>query len=182
MTQEDKDFTFIFNFGDNDFGLHFEYAAKLYCDEYNGRLSDDYMYKYNKESYIKHIDNLEKRETIINSLKKGIAAYTFRNSNRFDDCCLSFEEIMEKVNKYVNEYFDFEGKLDIYSKDENNNYFVSGIKPRLVVGTRADIEDTLKCYGTHDEDGVEPREFPYWCNGEVLIVYMKDKFLNFVIR
>jgi hypothetical protein len=40
----------------------------------------------------------------------------------------------------------------------------------LVIGTRAEVEESLKTYGTHDEEESIPREFPYWCNGEALIV------------
>lgn len=185
--QKDKDFAFIFKFGDNDFGNYFEHAAKLYCDGYNSLLGTINRYTlYSPESvksYIKDIDNLEKREVIIESLKIGISSYSFQSD--IDTCHperMSFENSMKDANRYANEYFDFNGERQLWDKDENGKYFASGSEPRLVIGTRANVEEALKTYGERDEDGGIPREFPYWCNGEALIVYMKDGFLNYVIR
>lgn len=185
--QKDKDFAFIFKFGDNDFSNYFEHAAKLYCDGYNSLLGTINSYTlYSPESvksYIKDIDNLEKREVIIESLKIGISSYSFQSDiDTYHPERMSFENSMKDANRYVNEYFDFNGDMQLWDKDENGKYFASGTEPRLVIGTRADVEEALKTYGERDEDGGIPREFPYWCNGEALIVYMKDGFLNYVIR
>lgn len=185
--QKDKDFAFIFKFGDNDFGNYFEHAAKLYCDAYNSLLGTINTYtEYSPESvksYIQNVDNLEKREVIIESLKIGIASYNFQsNINTYNLEGMSFEKSMQDTNRYVNEYFDFEGDMQLWDKDENGEYFVSGHEPRLVVGTRSEVEESLKTHGTPDEKESIPREFPYWCNGEALIVYMKNGFLSYIIR
>ena len=185
--QKDKDFAFIFKFGDNDFGNYFEHAAKLYCDGYNSLLGTINRYTlYSPESvksYIKDIDNLEKREVIIESLKIGIASYSFQSDiDTNHPEIMSFDNSMKYANRYANEYFDFNGEMQLWDKDENGKYFASGSEPRLVIGSRADVEEALKTYGERDEDGGVPREFPYWCNGEALIVYMKDGFLTYVIR
>lgn len=185
--QKDKDFAFVFKFGDNDFGNYFEHAAKLYCDAYNSLLRTINTYtEYAPESvksYIRDIDNLEKREVIIESLKIGIASYSFQSDiDTYHPEEMSFKKSMSNTNNYANEYFDFEGDIQLWDKYENGEYYVSGFEPRLVIGTRAEVEESLKTYGTPDEEESMPREFPYWCNGEALIVYMKNGFLSYVTR
>lgn len=185
--QKDKDFAFIFKFGDNDFGNYFEHSAKLYCDAYNSLLGTINRYtEYAPESikhYTQDIDNLEKREVIIESLKIGIASYSFQSDiDIYHPEKMSFEKSMQNTNRYANEYFDFDGERELWDKDENGEYFVSGSEPRLVIGTRAEVEESLKTYGTPYEKESMSKEFPYWCNGEALIVYMKDGFLTYVIR
>ena len=185
--QKDKDFAFVFKFGDNDFGNYFEHAAKLYCNSYNSLIGTINTYTEfapkSVKSYIKDIDNLEKRETIIEALKLGITSYTFQSDvDTYHIERMSFENSMKDANRYANEYFDFNGELQLWDKDENGEYIVTGTEPRLVIGTRADVETAVKHYGHPYEETMMPQDFPYWCNGEALIVYMKDGFLTYVIR
>lgn len=185
--QKDKDFAFVFKFGDNDFGNYFEHAAKLYCDSYNSLIGTIKTYTEfapkSVKSYTKDIDNLEKRETIIEALKLGITSYTFQSDiDTYHLERMSFENSMKDANRYANEYFDFNGELQLWGKDENGEYIATGTEPRLVIGTRADIENAVKNYGHPYEETMIPQDFPYWCNGEALIVYMKDGFLTYVIR
>ena len=185
--QKDKDFAFVFKFGDNDFGNYFEHAAKLYCNSYNSLIGTINTYTEfapkSVKSYIKDIDNLEKRETIIEALKLGITSYTFQSDvDTYHIERMSFENSMKDANRYANEYFDFNGELQLWDKDENGEYIATRTEPRLVIGTRADVESAVKNYGHPYEDTMMPQDFPYWCNGEALIVYMKDGFLTYVIR
>ena len=185
--QKDKDFAFIFKFGDNDFGNHFEHAAKLYCEAYNSILGTICTYSdYAPKSiphYTNDIDILEKRETIIKCLKIGVASYTFqRDIDSYHPEHISFEKSMGDANRYANEYFDFNGSIQMWKKNENNEYIPSGTKPRLIIGTRAEIDAEILHYGHPDEESLLSREFPVWCNGEALIVYMKDGFLTYLIR
>ena len=185
--QKDKDFAFVFKFGDNDFGNYFEHAAKLYCNSYNSLIGTINTYTEfapkSVKSYIKDIDNIEKRETIIEALKLGITSYTFQSDvDTYHIERMSFENSMKDANRYANEYFDFNGELQLWDKDENGEYIATGTEPRLVIGTRADVEAAVKNYGHPYEETMKPQDFPYWCNGEALIVYMKDGFLTYVIR
>ena len=183
--QKDKDFAFIFKFGDNDFGNYFEHAAEEYCDSYNDILGHIRIYDESDKYYIKKIETLENREIIIETLKIGIASYSFKNDiDSYQPEKTSYEQSLKDVNRYVNEYFDFNGMLDVWKEDENGEeYVVPKALPRLTIGTRADVEEALKTYGTPDGNNNEiKREFPYWCNGEALIVYMKNGFLTYVIR
>ena len=184
--QKDKDFAFIFKFGDNDFGNYFEHAAKLYCDAYNEIINIISMYQDSPiglKNALKDINALEKQETIIEILKMGIASYNFQNNvNTYHLPTISFEDAIKDTKRYTNDYFDFNGSLKIYEKNENGEYIVIGTKPRLVIGTYAEIENEIKQYGTLDKEGLIQRDFPYWCNGEAIIVYMKNGFLTYVIR
>lgn len=185
--QKDKDFAFAFKFGDNDFGNYFEHAAKLYCNSYNSLIGTINTYTEfapkSVKSYVKDIDNLEKRETIIEALKLGITSYTFQSDvDTYHIERMSFENSMKDANRYANEYFDFNGELQLWGKDENGEYIATGTEPRLVIGTRADVEAAVKHYGHPYEETMILQDFPYWCNGEALIVYMKDGFLTYVIR
>lgn len=181
--QKDKDFAFIFKFGDNDFGNYFEHAAEEYCKCYNHILGNICLYPENNY-YIKKIETLEKQEIIIESLKNGIASYSFKNNiDTYQPEKISYEQTLKDTNRYVNEYFDFNDMAKIWEKDENGKYIVTKLVPKLTIGTRADVEEVLKSYGTPDDNNnIIQREFPYWCNGEVLIVYMKNGFLTYVIR
>jgi hypothetical protein len=49
-----------------------------------------------------------------------------------------------------------------------------------VAGTRAEIESILKKYG-EPEAGWDD-DFPVWCNAEVVILYMKNGYLTYVVR
>ena len=185
--QKDKDFAFVFKFGDNDFGNYFEHAAKLYCDGYNQIIGTINTYTEfapkSVKSYIKDIDNLEKREVIIESLKIGIASYKFQSDvDTYHPEKMSFENSMKDANRYANEYFDFNGELQLWGKDKNCEYIATGTEPRLVIGTRADVENSVKTYGHPYDETMIQQDFPYWCNGEALIVYMKNGFLTYVIR
>jgi hypothetical protein len=184
--QKDKDFAFVFKFGDNDFGNYFEHAAKLYCNAYNEIIDRISIYQDSPiglKNALKDINALEKQETIIEILKMGIASYNFQNNvNTHHLSTISFEDAIKDTKRYTNDYFDFNGSLKIYEKNENGEYIVIGTKPRLIIGTRAEIETELLHYGHLDEESSLPREFPVWCNGEALIIYMKNGFLTYVIR
>ena len=52
--------------------------------------------------------------------------------------------------------------------------------PRFITGTKAEIEEALKKQGDPLEN--QNSEFPVWCNGEVVILYMKNGYLTYLIR
>lgn len=51
--------------------------------------------------------------------------------------------------------------------------------PRFITGTYAEIAEAVKKYGNPSEDQTN---FPVWCNGEVIILYMKNGRLVYLIR
>ena len=182
----EKDFAIMFNFSDNDFGGNFEKAAQFYCDRYNSLLANIDLYEKHSElmskSYIKDIELLEKEEIIKEILKMGVASYSFeRDATDFREIN-NFNKSQEEVNHLINEYLPFNKEITKWEKDENGKYFANGTIPRLVVGTRSDIERELVNHGHEDGQTESPRDFPVWCNGEVLIIYMKDGYLTYLIR
>ena len=52
--------------------------------------------------------------------------------------------------------------------------------PRFVTGTKAEVAEALKKHGEPFVNQNE--EFPVWCNGEVVILYMKNGYLTYLIR
>lgn len=182
----EKDFAIMFNFSDNDFGGNFEKAAQLYCDRYNHLLSQIDLYEKHSERmvkyYIKDIELLEKEETIKEILKIGVASYAFeRDAENFRET-YDFDKSQKDVNRLINEYLPFDGEIKKWEKDENGQYFENGTIPRLVIGTCSDIEKALVNHGHKDSETDSPREFPVWCNGEVIIIYMKDGYLTYLTR
>lgn len=182
----EKDFAILFNFSDNDFGGNFEKAAQFYCDRYNSLLANIDLYEKHSElmskSYIKDIELLEKEETIKEILKMGVASYSFeRDATDFREIN-NFNKSQEEVNHLINEYLPFNKEITKWEKDENGKYFENGTIPMLVIGTRSEIEKALVNHGHKDGETDSPRDFPVWCNGEVIILYMKDGYLTYLTR
>jgi hypothetical protein len=65
-------------------------------------------------------------------------------------------------------------------KKVGNDYVKSEEIDRFVAGTRAEIESILKKYGEPEAGWDE--DFPVWCNAEVVILYMKNGYLTYVVR
>jgi hypothetical protein len=65
-------------------------------------------------------------------------------------------------------------------KDDDDEYEEIEKFPRLITGTNKEIAEALEKHGYPDENPTRP--FPVWCNGEVIILYMKDGYLKYVIR
>lgn len=184
---KDKDFAFLFDFGDNDFGLHFERAAKLYCNAYNEMLwTIDTNQEYcSVDSYINNIKSMENIETIKEILKIGVTSYSFeRDVDTFHIENINFDNTKDDAIRLINEYLPFNRDKRRWEKDENGEYVEIAPIPRLITGTVSEIEEALKEFGTPDReyDDVPTRDFPVWCNGEVIIVYMKNGYLTYLNR
>lgn len=176
------DFAVLFNFSDNDFGLAMEAAAKTYCDEFNGLLRQIDMYndhEYMRSSYIKEFNDIIKIENIKNITKCGFASY--RLSRSAEVICGRMPIIEQAIQSVQSdlEYIPWDGTYKIWEKSMDD-YFVKEEINRFITGTNAEIVETLKKHGSPYED--QTKEFPVWCNGEVVILYMKNGYLNYVIR
>ncbi len=115
-----KDFAFIFDYGDNDFGIPIEQAAKEYCKEYNNLLRQIELYSSISdgdgdmmvESYKKDLEFMEDPNTVRQLMKAAfIGAYM---TNAIDRCWICSNKpfnAMERLNKaqnLANNYFNFE--------------------------------------------------------------------------
>lgn len=181
---ENMDFAFIFNFTDNDFGLYFERAAELYCNEYNSIMEniDRYFNINHDDDYDKRtIQTLQNKDTIIQILKHGFLSYYYEN--KCDRIRLSSPNIDESAKdsmRLINEYFPFEDNHKVYKICEDGKYFVDEEIPNLYIGTTKEIGEILPKFGHVWES--DNRKFPVDCNGETLIVYTEDNKLKYIIR
>lgn len=184
---KNRDFAFIFNFGDNDFGCHFERAAELYCKIYNDTMyqidiheRDGFVNDEIKSLYYDDITKLESIDKIKELLKIGVAsADLLYDVNTLQLDKVSWQNSKNNMVRTIDEYIPWDATKATYVLVDNK-WVVTGDFPRFVVGTKAEIENSLKDYGTPDKE--PKRKFPVWCNGEVLIVYMKNNRLVYTIR
>ena len=177
------DFAVLFDFSDNDFGLAMEAGAKLFCDEFNGLLRQIDMYNdhaFMRDGYIKRFEEICKIENIREIMKCGFLAERMKDyaevgsAGRMPNADDALDEVRSDMN-YIpwdidkKEYECVDGEYKLVDKF-----------PRFITGTNEEIADTLKKYGDPDENPTRP--FPVWCNGEVIILYMSDGYLTYLIR
>ena len=177
-----KDFAFIFDYGDNDFGTPIEQAAKEYCKEYNNLLRQIELYSNDGdgdlmvESYKKDLEFMEDPNTVRQLMKAAfIGAYMTGAIDRCWVCSNKSFNAMERLNKaqdLANNYFNFETNAihyDVYNTDRVNWKF----------GTW----DEVSKFGLEKYKGQQGEYYlkkangdftKYWLNGEVLIVRMVD--------
>lgn len=176
------DFAVLFDFGDNDFSLTMEAAAKTYCDEFNGTLRHIDMYddvNSMRNSYLKQFEEICKIENIKEIMRCGFLAERMQSCaktfcGRMPDSVAALESI-----KYDLNYIPWDKYRGRWEKI-GGEYVETEKFPRFITGTNAEIAEALKKYGSPDENPT--REFPVWCNGEVVILYMKDGYLTYLTR
>lgn len=178
-----KDFAFIFDYGDNDFGIPIEQAAKEYCKEYNNLLrqielyssisdgADDLMV----ESYKKDLEFMEDPNTVRQLMKAAfIGAYMTNAIDRCWVCSNKPFNAMERLNKaqnLANNYFNFEtnAKYGVDNTDRVNWKF--GTWDEV---SKFGLEEYKGQQGEDDLKKANGDFTKYWLNGEVLIVRMVD--------
>lgn len=176
------DFAVLFDFSDNDFGLAMEAAAKTYCDEFNGTLRQIDMYddvELMQKSYLKQFKEICKIDNIKEIMKCGFLAQQMKHCaevlcNRMPDSSAALESIKRDLD-----YIPWDKDMGRWEKI-GEEYVETEKFPRFITGTLQEISDALKKYGHPDE--VPSREFPVWCNGEVVILYMKNGYLTYLTR
>ena len=178
-----KDFAFIFDYGDNDFGIPIEQAAKEYCKEYNNLLRQIELYSSISdgdgdlmvESYKKDLEFMEDPDTVRQLMKAAfIGAYM---TNAIDRCWICSNKpfnAMERLNKaqnLANNYFNFEtnAKYGVDNTDRVNWKF--GTWDEV---SKFGLEEYKGQQGEDDLKKANGDFTKYWLNGEVLIVRMVD--------
>ena len=174
-----KDFAFIFDYGDNDFGIPIEQAAKEYCKEYNNLLrqievyssisdgDDDLM----AESYKKDLEFMEDPNTVRQLMKAAfIGAYMTNAIDRCWVCSNKPFNAMERLNKaqnLANNYFNF----------ETNASYTDRVNWKFGTWDEVSKFGLEEYKGQQGEDDLKKANgdfTKYWLNGEVLIVRMVD--------
>ena len=180
------DFAVLFNFGDNDFCLAIEAGAKTYCDVFNKMLHQIDIYADDESINSRHIEEFKELCNIANIkevMKCGFLAY--RISKCAEVGCSRTPNAAYAVASLKDSQSDLEcipwDRQDVSLCETVDGKYVEVDKiPRFVTGTRAEIEEALKKHGEPFVNQNE--EFPVWCNGEVLILYMKNGYLTYLIR
>ena len=180
------DFAVLFNFADNDFCLAIEAGAKTYCDVFNKMLHQIDIYADDESINSRHIEEFKELCNIANIkevMKCGFLAY------RINKCaevgCSRTPNAVYAVGALKDSKSDLEcipwDRQDVSLCETVDGKYVEVDKiPRFVTGTRAEIEEALKKHGEPFVNQNE--EFPVWCNGEVVILYMKNGYLTYLIR
>lgn len=183
--RKNVDFAVFFDYSDNDFSSSIEAAAQAYCDEFNRILGQIDMYQDASESmlnsYIKDYQELCKVETIKEIMKCGFMAdrmTSFSNASVYCGKVPNYESAVKESKANVL-YIPWDEKRPMWKKIDGK-YVESENFDRFVAGTRAEIESILKKYG-EPEKGWDD-DFPVWCNAEVVILYMKNGYLTYVVR
>lgn len=165
-----KDFAFIFDFGDNDFGVYIESAAQEYCKEYNSLLRNIEM-DPDIDSYKQDIEFMENQNNVRELMKAAFMGEYMTCA--IDRCWLGRVtefNAMHSVNnalELANSYFNFETNEDRKDTDQVNWKF----------GTWEEVSKfgLEKYKGQQGKDDLERANgdfTKYWLNGEVLIVRM----------
>ena len=183
--RKNVDFAVFFDYSDNDFSSSIEAAAQAYCDEFNRILGQIDMYQDACESilnsYIKDYQELCKVSTIKEIMKCGFMADRlsgFSNTAVYCGKIPNYESAVQESKANVL-YIPWDGERSMWKK-VGNDYVESEKINRFMTGTRAEIESILKKYG-EPEEGYDD-DFPVWCNAEVVILYMKNGYLTYVVR
>ena len=175
------DFAVLFDFSDNDFGLAMEAGAKVFCDEFNGLLRQIDMYDdhaFMRDDCIKRFEEICKVENIKEIMKCGFMSERMKNQADATFKVTNADDALDKVRSDMN-YIPWEGDKNEYERVDGE-YKLVGKFPRFITGTNKEIAEALEKYGSPDENPKRP--FPVWCNGEVIILYMKDGYLTYLTR
>lgn len=176
--RKNKDFAFMYYFGDNDFGLDFEHAAKLYCEKYNSTLHQIDCYDDNArmaDYYKKDLEHLENPDNIISILKSGILAKEFEHS--FYHHIQTFDEVVADI-KHTYDYLDINpDKTRNLYKYKNDKYEFSGTISTFKCGTFNEVK----------EHAIRMEQNSYtwdnlWQNGECLYVFMENGEMKYMVR
>ena len=176
MKTHNIDFAVLFDYGDNDFTLPMQSAAKLFCEQFNIALDQlEVCSNIGSKYYIKEINNL--RENVKEILKYGFLAERLQGYARTDRTP-NVESAIDEIRKDLN-YIPWDSEKKLWEKD-GDKYKEIGTTKRFITGTNAEIADAIKNFGDTYEDPT--KDFPVWCNCEVLLLYMKDGRLTYITR
>ena len=180
------DFAALFNFGDNDFCLAIEAGAKTYCDVFNKMLHQIDIYADHESMNNKHIEEFGEMCNIANIkevMKCGFLAYRINKCaevgcSRTPNSVYAAGALKDSMSDL--DYIPWDRKDASRYETVDGKYVEVDKFPRFITGTKAEIEEALKKHGEPFVNQNE--EFPVWCNGEVVILYMKNGYLTYLIR
>jgi hypothetical protein len=166
---QNRDFAFMFNFGDNDFSGYIEQAIEKYIEKYNREMQQIEVYSrfnYDIKPFIEKIWKYESFRTIKEMLKtlykQSVINYKCDSMTCNDNYdTLTLHEMLNKAEKDI-----------LYLEFDNPNSYI--------FGTNADIDKILEDGYKYDED--KPiEETYYWNNSESVVVRVKDGRMSYTI-
>lgn len=183
--RKNVNFAVLFRYGDNDFTSYIESGAELFCEQFNHKLDliDQYE-KYGRpylKSYINEFEEICKIESVKEIMKCGFLSSRMRNYGEVICGRIpNAESVLEEVKSDL-DYMQWNGQFNAWKK-VGDEYVVSETYDRFITGTLEEILNTLNNCGSPYENKSKDEKFPVWCNSEVVILYMEDGYLTYVIR
>lgn len=176
MKTHNIDFAVLFDYGDNDFAVPMQSAAELFCEQFNIALDQlEVCPSISSKYYIKEINKL--RENVKEILKYGFLAEQLKGYARTDRNP-NIESALNEIRRDL-DVIPWDGEKKLWVEGDEK-YIEIGTTKRFITGTNAEIADAIKNFGDAYEDST--KDFPVWCNCEVLILYMKDGRLTYITR
>ena len=160
---KNKDFAFIYRFGDNDFGEYFTSVIEEYAKRYKGLLSQINLYNniggsnLMTDSYIKEIDALEKPDNIVNIFKTLFKGFYLIYDRYNPSNVFSFEDNENDVQKTLG-YLDIKKEKFIFGTCEEIDKYINN--------NFIEIFDKTPCI---------------WDNGETLYFKAKNSIIDYKI-
>ena len=182
--RKNVDFAVMFYFSDNDFSSSMEAAAKQYCDAFNNVLGQIDIYdecKESQQSYIEDFNELCKIDSIKEIMKCGFMADRMNKfgkpvCGRIPKSSIAIESVQKTLN-----YIKWDEDVPKW-ENVGGKYVETGKIKRFVTGTHKEVEVAIHEFGNPLEHNSENMDFPVWCNGEVIVMFLKDGYLTYATR
>lgn len=185
---EKKDFAVYFNFGDNDFGMHIENAAKQFCKEYNELMTEiitysnmeaeelkkhpDREFYLMSQGYIKELEFMEQPDLVKKLLKTlFIGSYLNNAADR-----VGFFHNLNHTNFSVTQWQENAVKTaDTLFREDSDQW---------IIGTWEEVNKLgmERVMDFQDEDKKPKDLSECWNNGEALIMRMCNGRLTYEVR
>ncbi len=162
---KNNDFAFIFDFNDNDFGLHIEDCAKELVAKFNELIRVLNLYSSIEgatlmvDSYIKDLQKIQSNEFLKVFFQTTFLGSYLKRYFDFIDKEISYDKALEEAKRLAEEYIGF----------QNDNQWL--------IGTVEEIEKYVKNEFEETTDG----ETYCWNNGETLIFKFKNGIIDYMI-
>lgn len=180
--RKNLNFAVMFAFSDNDFSISIEEGASLFCERFNSLLSKiDSAHEDIREIYIDEFNKLCGVESIKEVMKCGFATSEMKRYGYFH--FTDFESVEDAFNqaKDALNYIPWDKTKNVY-KSVGGEIVKTGETNRFVTGTQEEILKAIAEISDSPYENPDGKDFPYWCNGEVVVLYVKNGYLTYVIR
>jgi hypothetical protein len=180
--RKNLNFAVMFAFSDNDFSISIEEGASLFCERFNNLLSKiDSSHEDIRDIYIDEIDKLCEVESIKEIMKCGFATSEMKRYGYFH--FTDFESVEDAFNqaKDALNYIPWDKTKNVY-KSVGGEVVKTGETNRFITGTQEEILKAIAEISDSPYENPDGKDFPYWCNGEVVVLYVKNGYLTYVIR